>query len=147
MSKVNVLVAGDVVTDHHIYVGERAYPSHEGMGTQRRDTEGGARLLADLIRCAYPRRLGEVVEYVSPGDGDTAYAVWSPCASGNVHVKPRIWRVTRTLGYSPKPDWRDNRRPRAVRNDIDIVVLDDAGLGFRFARTTWPRRDVAREGA
>ncbi len=142
MPKPRILVAGDIVKDNHIYVGERSYPSLDEMGTYRRQIDGGARLLCSLVEKVYKEAAESVEPYMSSGPNDRAYAVWNVVKQAKLSDKEdknETWRVSQLLGYSPKPEWRNNGLPKGECPDCDIAVLDDAGLGFRFAKRTWPK--------
>jgi hypothetical protein len=127
---------------------------------------GGAALLADLITAVAAEmrqaKLGALAvrsvpwpgEHVLPGDArfHHSYAMWSLCAYG---TKPpqdkdkRAWRVEEFLGLDRAEDdavGADGRK--RVADDTpaaDIVVLDDADLGFRQHREWWPQA-ITTEG-
>ena len=123
---------------------------------------GGAALLADLIegvaahirdRAAYeirqpetPRRTGAAADaLIGPEDPrfHHSYASWMPfpfAAKGSEKEKP-AWRVAEFLGINrcstaeTASNWA-----RVVKDssNAQLVVLDDADLGFRSKRELWP---------
>jgi hypothetical protein len=134
---------------------------------------GGAGLLADLIQgvtdgirsqAAYELRQPQTPRRSIKGDGlpidsedlyyHQSYASWKPfdyvakgseAAKGNEKEKP-AWRVAEFLGArrcaNPKApdDWS-----RVVNDSpgAQLVVLDDAGLGFRDKPELWPASLIA----
>ena len=70
-----------------------------------------------------------------------SYATWAifpKTSSADDAKKPAIWRVNELLGVSqavhPAPIKLESDTPTP-----DIIVLDDANLGFRDDRTQWPQ--------
>jgi len=147
MTRIKVLVAGDAITDHHMYLGERLYPSFTGRGTEIREAPGGASLLGELIRRCYDGDDAVLTETWSSGSRtDNSYAAWSPCPDNGGKRKQGVWRVTGMLGYSPRPDWRPAPDEEPVLSgDCDVAVIDDAALGFRFAAHGWPAWVTGRD--
>jgi hypothetical protein len=114
---------------------------------------GGAALQADLITAIAEslKQNGianfQLLQTAAPFDpvhhGDTrfhhVYALWTPFGKG----KDVAWRVKQFLGLdacSNKMDTEEDLWMRIVDDsaDADIVVLDDAGLGFRDRSDLWP---------
>jgi len=160
------VVSGDLTMDWNL---ARAVRSPGGApGTGSGDTlqacwqRGGAALLADLVEAvaeslqqpwtihqpAAPR------EPVHPGDGRFihSYAMWSqfpyrrPAPS-----EPRAWRAQEFLGYAAYPG--AGCPPAEARTSVpddplqaDLVLLDDAGPGFRDCPALWPRALGAGSG-
>ena len=152
-----IVVTGDVTFDWNL-ARTRGSPA-DGAGwstddcTRACQQRGGAALLADLIQAVADdlrstggqacnlRQTGAPREPVRADDGrfHHSYAMWSTYRQGE---KP-AWRVAEFLGFdscrSGEPeqgaDWR-----RVVDDvpDPDLVVLDDAGLGFRDRPGLWP---------
>ena len=123
---------------------------------------GGAALLADLIegiagqirdrlvfetrQLEAPRRIGTVADaQIGPEDPrfHHAYATWMPfpfAAKGSEKEKP-AWRVAEFLGINRCPATETAASGPWVINDspgAQVVVLDDADLGFRSKREIWP---------
>ena len=115
---------------------------------------GGAALQADLLRTVSTPLEGSselVLQIHEPATpqvpvqhGDPRfnhyYTLWSPYESGKV----KVWRVDHFLGLdrcpSDDPD-TDNSWHFVVGDtpDADLVILDDAGLGFRDNPELWPQ--------
>lgn len=164
-----VLVTGDVIVDYHIYMGNRYTPdSKSPEGTQIVESYGGARLLYDIIDtvCSSAnKKISEIrakkdqekpdllVDYsVRFGLRSTAaddfpehlrsYAVWSPCKKEK-KSEIKVWRMTQPMGYGNR-EAKDYKSQHLIPDNEDatpnIIVLDDAGLGFRSNtnRHAWP---------
>ena len=154
LPRSRVVVAGDVTMDWHIACTQGAANAREGWdpGAWARACwqRGGAALLGDLIGAlaATLQQDGKgsfLVEQpdvprepVQPCDArhNHTYAIWSQFSEGN----QRVWRVERFLGLDPSATAGE---PSEVRADddtdrADLVVLDDAALGFRDLPDSWP---------
>jgi hypothetical protein len=162
-----VVVSGDITLDWNLARSrgpEAQGPAWEPEVCSRLTWQrGGAALLADLIegvaaqiydRAAYeirqpdtPRRTGTAVDAaIGPEDPrfHHSFASWLACAyataKGFEKEKP-AWRVAEFQGLNrcstsgASDDWARvvNDSPAA-----SLVVLDDAGLGFRSKREVWP---------
>lgn len=120
---------------------------------------GGAALLADLItavarenveagRSAWNvRGIGAPTENVCPEDlpYHHSYAIWSNRAPQD---ETPIWRVEEFLGLDPSTAHgtaAGNEWNRVVGDtpDAELVILDDAALGFREDRALWPQAILA----
>jgi hypothetical protein len=153
-----VVVAGDVTMDWNL-ARRRADSGGEAWSASHR-TElygqlGGAALLADLIDevAAELRTSGLEIEVdrvrqpdgsLLPGDPrlDHSYAVWSQFPRRRGERGKGVWRVEEFLGLDRARDGeaaRGCKKPAADWADADIVVLDDADLGFRSNPDCWPR--------
>jgi hypothetical protein len=146
-----VIVAGDVTLDWNLARTRKLVDS--GMAWNATDrTEmyaqpGGAALMAHLMT--------EVVGTLSTGGTTTtvsgpslpaetvgdphlhnSYAIWSRFPSKKGDRDSSIWRVEEFLGLDQarKPE----SAPAAQDSAADLVILDDAGLGFRTAPESWP---------
>ncbi|MHB9024760.1 MAG: RyR domain-containing protein [Armatimonadota bacterium] len=155
----HVLVTGDFVIDHHYYWGGHSFPTsspHNGMLAI--EQLGGAGLLISLlISVSHQSKVANIkpdreedFTVCSGLDEDSiislpqslhSYALWKPCTSGTGN-KERVWRVSDALGYGSVVD-----APTAIqglrrcpKSACHILVLDDAGAGFRFthAKELWP---------
>lgn len=123
---------------------------------------GGAALLADLIggiaaqirdrtiftirQSDTPRRTGTAEDsHIGPEDPrfHHSYATWMPfpfSAKGSEKQKP-VWRVAEFLGINRCSSTEIPTNWARVVNDsfsAQLVVLDDADLGFRSKREIWP---------
>jgi len=153
-----VLVAGDVIVDHHIYQGDRDSPASTGRrGTITRRTPGGAALLFDMLaavsrQVAGPDQAGQPRSGFSPVLGLErarltslpaslhGYGVWRPYPIDKGRNE-EVWRLETALGYGRPADAPPLPiDPDALKQRADIVVLDDGGLGFRVgdANDAWP---------
>ncbi len=152
----SILVAGDVVIDHQIYVGQQRRPgSTIRLGTVAAATDGGAGLLADLLaalQAAAPDGASRSEVHFGVERPTTAqlpaalhgYGVFQPRAKDPADAKAGdVWRLDEPLGFGEETASRfvPTTANGALGRDHDIVVLDDAGLGFRFApaKVGWPR--------
>lgn len=151
-----IVVAGDVAVDWHIVNfsdQQKQATSNEALPSRIFWEFGGSLLLTNLIsetvnllkekgqswnlhRVSIPR------ENVYPDDDRyiTSYASWSISPKTNSPEDKRkssIWRVKEFLGVSQAIDEvavsfdSDSQNP-------DIIVLDDANLGFRNDKSKWP---------
>lgn len=170
MSKVAV-VTGDVTIDWNV---GRLRTAREGVvGWNADDTaracwqRGGAMLLADVIEAVAQmlrRRRDASYEVrgislpsgpIHPADDrfHHSYAMWAPfiCSERVPGDRKWVWRVeeflgldqARSSGNSGANDWRQVKDDPA---EADLVVLDDAGLGFRDQPHLWPRAIKAKQG-
>ncbi len=159
-----MVVTGDVTIDWHIATRRQ----RKGTQTAWNQTawtracwqRGGAALLADLIEVlAEDVRQGGPGEYagtgpvlqkpappspVHPGDRrfHHAYALWSPFP----HQKQAVWRVEQHLGLDRSPEAEAVAGWKHIAGDTaraDIVILDDANLGFRDHPELWPAATAA----
>ena len=160
-----VVVTGDITVDWNI---ARIRWSEDTAHTWNIDDQtsvfcqpGGAAMLADLIQ-ATGENLKSTEEAnvvirrpdlpkgpISPNDDrfNHSYAMWLPFKLDE--SKPgqeRVWRVGEYLGLcrartglSTSDDWK-----KVVDDppEPDIIVLDDADLGFRLCRDCWPKAIV-----
>ena len=143
-----ILVTGDPICDHNFYRGKRAtVDSLNERGVTYTQTGGGALLLKDLIsETMKGEKQGEqewVTEFGLDPDFFTlpskhhAYCIWEPQSVGGGKDKTEYWRtVEPPLGYglSAGNKAREDAyvpRPTPLVQTPDIVVIDDAGIGFR----------------
>jgi RyR domain len=150
----SVLVTGDVVVDHHIYVGERLVPNApEKTGTAEQITEGGAGLLFRILESIGKKRSeGDapqnrfVVQFGFKHDvfnklppALNGYALWRAFPLGKDR---KVWRMSQPLGYGKPSDSTialSGYVADATENP-DLLVIDDGGLGFRqnTQKEAWP---------
>ncbi len=158
---VRVLVAGDVVTDQYLYEGKRQRPGSPVLeGSTCISDFGGAALVSRLLQTlAAHTGIGPTPTphflvdrgFAAATQGRDAFCVMKLCAPWVGEKKPQVWRIAHALGYSAgEPDVDpQNIRATALDNHADVVVLDDAGLGFRRrpAAHAWPKflRERVRE--
>ena len=156
-----IFVSGDVVEDHFIYEGcQRRVGSAIRLGTFAQAVGGGAAMLAKLLETVANKSapsdgtdavaLGKFSSRVDrgldesklPGSLATGYCVMRPFEK-QPESKDLVWRMAEALGFSEgrlDPDLTAVNKA-TLAADHDIVVLDDAGLGFRRwpANAAWPQ--------
>ncbi len=150
-----VVITGDVTIDWNIARSRSLQDSSVWNAedcTRAYSEPGGAALLGKLVS-EVARRLGHT-EVVVPdskivGTADSAfhhsYAMWKLCKFGD---DPRFskekpaWRVDEFLGV-------DRARSSAAGSSrsisADVLVIDDANLGFRDNEQLWPRLRAAQK--
>ncbi len=153
-----VVVTGDVTIDWNLARTRQPGSGHGGENSRHHietySGPGGAALLAQLIEEVGRRVtgdgppvrvLGPTCETVSVAPGDPAlhhsYALWSEFPRRLGDRGPSVWRVAEFLGVD-----RGRVGPAAIEAPAhatgpgtpDIVVIDDANLGFRDHPSLWP---------
>lgn len=156
-----ILVTGDVVLDHNIYVGQRFTPASEvAIGTRHRREPGGAILTFGLLNEMAANGHSANANGGRITSGNVAFglsnvtvdaldkwppefhsgALWEPFPSHdgrNLH-----WGLSRSLGYGrrTKPAYPASPAADLEKCKCCLVVIDDAGLGFRLrpAAGCWP---------
>jgi hypothetical protein len=75
---------------------------------------------------------------------DDSYAMWSLFPHSSDSREKSVWRVAEFLGLDRSTDGAAAAWKHVVEDDPDarVVVLDDAGLGFRSQRELWPKAIV-----
>ena len=161
MDKKTIVVTGDVVSEHHLYAGDRVSPDEDGRpGTVVREQLGGAAFLHALLDAAFRAGAsGPAGQWQVQFGLDTnslqslpsrlrTYALWRPAAPARPGSgKQTVWRLATPLGFgSPTPEHRAEQpgeRARGLTATPDIIVIDDQALGFRFwpAHGRWPFED------
>ncbi|MBN1483304.1 MAG: ATPase [Chloroflexia bacterium] len=151
------IVTGDVTFDwqiaHQKGSKERSWLwPHPQTWARASCQRGGAALLADLIQELAEllhrkglaklevRQTGAPQELISPSDDrfHHSYALWSQFKSPT----GAAWRVESFLGLDSRPEQAAPAEWNRVVNDTaeaDLVVLDDAALGFREQAELWPQ--------
>ena len=157
-----VVVAGDVTIDWNLARTRGAVDTSDTWSfddcTRACWQRGGAALLADVVEAVGIavqddmqarldlRQAPVPNESVRPDDRRFrhSYAMWSPFEfEKRSPGAPRAWRVEEFLGHDhcPLEDSPQARTWRRVADDTpeaSLVVLDDAGLGFRDNASFWP---------
>ena len=156
-SIINVVVSGDVTMDWNFARGDKALNQHSDWTpeycTYASWQRGGAALLADLVIA-----LGQVLaetgqplhivyqnqapdQAISPGDPNYnhSFATWALYKSRGQNR----WRVAELLGLNRciQENGDDAQLWQKIRDEperVDLLVLDDAGLGFRDQAEIWP---------
>lgn len=155
----SVVVAGDVTIDWNL---ARVRATH-GRGavwnaedcTRASHVRGGAALLGDLITAVagdLRQRRGldvavqaarQAVSPALPTDPrfHHSYAMWALFSRDSESTDPSVWRVDEFLGLDRGRQTAPPRSAPATRHhnaDAGLVVVDDAGLGFRDQPLRWP---------
>ena len=150
-----ILVGGDVTVDWNLARQSLHADASPGGGARASWQRGGAALLGDLIRGAADGMPGEPVSVCAPeGPGDRpvapddvrhnhSYAVWSRFGvEVGDRARPSVWRVASFLGVDPArtSGGVDEERRRVTDEAVgaDLLVFDDADLGFRDAAASLP---------
>lgn len=156
-----ILVTGDVVLDHNIYVGRRPAPDTEAVpGTQYLTEPGGAMLTYGLLEALSAAARGTAIDADTAGSRDLAFGlqdvdastlagwppafhvggIWEPFpgpTKGTFH-----WRLTKSLGYGARGHVTFPGSPTRGQDLLQprVLVIDDGGLGFRLktASKCWP---------
>lgn len=154
-----ILVTGDPICDHNYYKGKRpTADSNESRGFRYFHEGGGALLLKKLIATVMEGKADWQVEFGLNEDFRSlppayhAFCIWEPqigTTGADPKNSPHFWRALEPpLGYGPKkdddqaelePEFRaDAYEPSATPCSAtpEVVVIDDAGIGFRSADHT-----------
>jgi hypothetical protein len=162
MAKIEnkIIVTGDFTIDWNV----ARFRSNEGAGlawnpddrTRACWQRGGAALLGDMIsRLAGDfhnegrgeftvSTMPEPAQPVCPSDSrfHHSYALWSPFRSGvKGHSESSVWRVAEFIGLDPSRDgWAEIiHRQVETAAEPDLIILDDADLGFRERPELWSK--------
>ena len=152
-ARPRIIVAGDIVIDHHLYEGERRSATSDGVrGVAEVRAEGGAALVHRLLQTAHERKeRSSILVGTKPPSRERhgsqhAFAVWKPFArTPGKKEDGSVWRCGLVMGYGEDSQGSDvvtNRRggrapyvpePLRLPNDAapHVLVLDDAGIRFR----------------
>jgi hypothetical protein len=132
-------------------------------GTSESLTDGGAALVHDLLQA-----LAESVNHLPPQSesGDAArtlevnfgvgrptmcrlpdafhgFAVFQPVPKNADQGSSKVWRLADALGFGDDPTERFSviGDQSTLDREFDVVLIDDAGLGYRVqtANDVWPR--------
>lgn len=140
---LSVVVAGDVTLDWNL-ARESMPAADPGPGPTALGHRGGAALLSDLVRLVadtLPVAPGDTAGVAVDGSAvdataNSSYALWTRAVPGAGAKAPSdSWKVQSLLGVDRatgeavvRTEWQ---RLRAAVGTADVVVLDDAALGFR----------------
>jgi hypothetical protein len=155
-TKKVVVVTGDVTMDWNL-ANSHQRGSSQGAAWNAEDCtfaywqRGGAALLADLIK-AIDDKASQIVpltqapeqeNQIYPGNRQYhhSYALWSlHPKSLNKEEKKQVWRVKEFLGLYRNIDKRQANWKKDENDRANLVVIDDANLGFREEKNKefWP---------
>ena len=153
----SIIVTGDAALDWQI----NNFPSHPKNPESNQASPshifrnfGGSLLLSDLIAEIVKNQNTKEENWalnrvtidpasINPEDNRfiKSYASWalSPRTSSAEDIKkPTVWRVKEFLGISPVADPAHQKLENEPAHP-EIIVLDDANLGFRNDRSQWPK--------
>ena len=157
----HVAVAGDVTVDWHLArmrkPGDSAAAWNAAGRTEVYSRPGGAALMTRLMtEVAATMTAGPVTEVSGPsapadpvGPADPSvhhsFAIWSCYPRRRGDPESSVWRVEEFLGLdqprttgAPARGKRARPAGAAAPANVDLVILDDADLGFRDNRGAWP---------
>jgi hypothetical protein len=157
-TKRSILVTGDVVIDNQIYVGQNRLPgSTVRLGTRLVRTDGGAALLQALLESIAKATVSESASHCDTVQFESflglqqptsfpcleSYAVFEPFLHEPTSDKSgRLWRLQEPLGFGEAMtvDFAHLARKEILDANYHVVVIDDAGLGYRIrtAQSAWP---------
>ncbi len=155
------VITGDVTLDWNIARARHSKSSQPVWGagaiTRVWRQRGGAALLADLLEIVAGelqrsssvdvsiRQAAIPVESIYPGDPrfNHSYSIWSPYKTGEKPPLDKdrpVWRMEEYLGVHPASPDADNSWMKISTDttQADLLVLDDAALGFRSHPELWP---------
>src|SRR5438876_1484414 len=158
-----VVVSGDVTIDWNLARSRNLQDG--GVAWNAEDCtraywqRGGAAMLGDLIEVvAQQLRKSEKAHFevrqmagprlsVDPADPrhHHSYAMWKLFNYGEqarFDKEKRVWRVYEFLGLDRCPDGESESDQERVASDdaqADLIILDDANLGFRDDKKLWPK--------
>jgi len=162
METNSVLVTGDFVIDHHLLKGNKSEASgFESIGTTITATYGGAKLTFDLLSkivealnndpnrnaalkassCYWP-----FVEMPSAGSSQgtfhDSYLQWAIIEKDKRSGGGLSCRLVEKAGFGSREDKNDDKWLKADKQlkseKFDIILIDEAKLGFRNQQDAWP---------
>jgi hypothetical protein len=165
--KPTILVTGDVVLDHNLYIGKRYTPdSPATCGMKHIVQPGGAMLTYGILKALNRQPLSDPPKD-APSSWDIAFglkemthddlkdwpanfitgAVWDQYEG---HEKnKRVWRLSTKLGYGSSVNKGYPATPAQELNSLTprIMVIDDGGMGFRLETSSgcWPSILTSKE--
>ncbi len=157
-----IVVSGDLTVDWHIaHVSQEKAASTSwsaNLQTCTNWTFGGVEILANLVDALSDSLFPEgkeslaVRKTVLPDQSiqptakqfNHSYAIWSKFSNRDKERKSSAWRIREFLGIDPgsmDADLEKNETFKVVNDtpEADLVILNDAGLGFREQPQLWPK--------
>ncbi|MEW6366032.1 MAG: RyR domain-containing protein [Acidobacteriota bacterium] len=154
-SKKVALVTGHITVDWSIARTPDPHAARTQSSSLARASwqRGGAARLGDLIEAIggqlpeeakgtwLVKRIEEPRGSISPDDRryHQTFAIWSPYDhSSKSGPRRSAWRVAEFIGSDPGSDGAALSRCEADPETVDLIVIDDADLGFRGRPDVWP---------
>lgn len=151
-SKKVIMVAGDVTVDWNLVrtEGRAGGQTWSALDCTRAGCQpGGAAMLAELIATVAGDGVTVVRpeidwQKVLPTDDHLhhSYALWSLCEKTLKNPKEKVWRVKEFLGLDHcalTAPGEALKSPASGAAPADLVIFDDANLGFRGQSQYWSR--------
>jgi len=145
-----IVITGDVTIDWNLIFLQSARDSTSlwnASNTARACPQpGGVAMLSGLMETlsaglattipnqVFSIRLSEMAVRSMDSCFNHSYAIWGLMGD----KEPKVWRVSQFLGIDPaavEPEWKLADDPE----EADLIVLDDANLGFRSHPAVWPK--------
>lgn len=145
---LQVVVTGDVTVDWNLArSGDHSSHAYWASGRQTKAYRqmGGAALLGRVVEQMTQQCFSGGVQVWYPGESCqsccSSFSVWESFPKTDKKgEKEKAWRVAEYLGADPTPaggaPGGDKLRPP---EKADLVILDDAGLGFSENEAAWPK--------
>ncbi|MGD9496004.1 MAG: RyR domain-containing protein [Armatimonadota bacterium] len=148
-----VVVAGDITLDWNLArlsADNMAFTWNPGDAACVCAQRGGAAMLGEVVgelaaRCGFEvRSFAPLPTDLPPGNPHyhESYAMWAPYPNPRGVQPASVWRVSGYLGLDLATVSGDAAARWRVVDDHTspaVIVLDDAGLGFRDAPELWPQ--------
>lgn len=134
-----VAVAGNPVWERHL-VPDTAHPGEVRIFTQA----GGVWRLARLVRAACSDLPARVMCPGEQADAASSFAVWA-LYEQTAGSKRKAWRIREFLGTAP-PDKPVTEQPMEDPPAVDVLVLEDDGLGSRLSASQLPMALLSGKG-
>ncbi len=154
----HIIITGDVTADWNIArikKGKTGGQAWNAVDTSRACLQsGGAAMLSDLIEEIKSSKGMDIHLIKSelpstpllPNDHRVhhSYAIWEPSDKTDKDKDNLVWRVAEFIGLDSfcggdTPDTCEITAPVENPETADIVIIDDAGLGFRDHQELWPK--------
>lgn len=156
--EITIEVTGDLIRDSNLaqLPLESCTYSNPVQATSRRPRNGGAWYLADLVTlsCSDLQKDFKPISPPSPVKGKNesyaqAHTVWSVFAEiQEKKNKNFVWRIREFLGCQKPSDAAPSLDAGTCADVPEMIVIDDANLGFRDDERRWPVaiRDYDEDG-
>ena len=144
-SPMQIIVIGDVTMDWNLARANQHLSNEFSWNPDVRTSlswqRGGAALLADLVsRISADFQEGDIRQHIifqpnaptssldpTNPDYNHSYSIWAQFKEGNL----KVWRVTEFLGLDRYPSNGSLLPVLDEPVDVGLVIIDDAGIGFR----------------